>query len=279
MILLSLIWGSSFILIKKGLVAYNPVQVGALRIFFAFLILLPLGLKNITSVNNKEKFIIFIVGLVGNLIPSFLFAKAETGLSSSLTGILNALTPIFTMLISVFIFKVILKKWQIIGLFIAFSGSIGISFINNEGSLGEFNFYVFYIIFATFLYGISTNLTKTYLGNLKPLTIASLALTFVGPLALLVLIFSGVPETLSAHPYALQSTIFIFILGCLGTAIALIFYNRLIQLTSALFASTVTYVMPIVAVFWGILDGEIFKFLHIFGMVLIIIGVYKVNKP
>lgn len=277
--ILSIIWGSSFILIKKGLEAYSPVQVGSLRIFFAFIVLLPVALKHFKSVPLKEKKIIFIIGLLGNLVPAYLFSQAETRLSSSLAGILNGLTPIFTMLISILAFKNKLKVWQIIGVLIALIGSVGISFINSDGALGELNFYVFYIIFATFLYGICTNLTKSYLSNVKPIAIASLALLFVSPLSLGLILFSGTYEVFITNEYAISSTFYIFLLGCFGTAIALIFYNRLIHLTSAVFASSVTYLMPIVAVVWGIIVGESFSFLHLIGMFFIIFGVYKVNKP
>lgn len=279
MFILSIIWGSSFILIKKGLEAFNPIQVGALRIFFAFIVLMPVALKHIKTVPSKEKKIIFTIGLLGNLIPAYLFSQAETRLSSSLAGILNGLTPIFTMLIAILAFKNKLKTWQIIGVLIALIGSIGISFINSEGSLGELNFYVFYVIFATFLYGICTNLTKSYLSKVEPIAIASLALLFVSPLSFGLILFSNTFEVFYTSEYAISSTLYIFLLGVFGTSIALIFYNRLIHLTSAVFASSVTYLMPIVAVIWGLLVGENFSFLHLIGMFFIIFGVYKVNKP
>lgn len=276
---LSIIWGSSFILIKKGLEAFSPSQVGSLRMFFAFLVLSPIALRSLNKVSNKHKFYIFTVGMIGNFIPAFLFAKAETNLSSSVTGILNALTPVFTMLIAIFVFKLKLKTWQVIGLLIALVGSVGISFITSNGSFGEINLYAFYVIIATLLYGASSNITKTYLSGVKPIFISSLALLFVGPLGLAYVLTTDVFSVIVHHPQGISSLIYIFILGCLGTAFALIFYNKLIHMTSAVFASTVTYVMPIVAVLWGIIDGEAFSLLHLAGMILIIIGVYKVNKP
>lgn len=278
LIALSLVWGSSFILIKKGLVAFDPGQVGSIRIIFAFLVLFPFGLGKIKSLSKKDWFYLFVIGSIGNFIPYLLFAKAETRLESSLTGILNALTPIFTMVISLFVFNLKMKPWQIIGLFISLIGSLGISFVNNDGGFGAINYYALFVVAATFCYGISSSTIKAKLSHIKPVINASISLLTVGPIALFYLLTTDFIEVVSTNPEALSSLGYLFILGVVGTAIALIFFNKLIYLSSAVFATSVTYLIPIVAVLWGFLDGENIYPLHFLGMALIIFGVYKVNK-
>jgi len=278
LIILALVWGSSFILIKKGLEAFSPGQVGSIRIVFAFLALLPFGIKHITIIKKNDWFFLFIVGAIGNFIPYLMFAKAETRLESSLTGILNALTPVFTMLISIVIFKLKMKPWQVIGLFILLIGSLGISFVNNSGGFGSLNFYVIFVVIATFCYGISSSTIKAKLSHIKPVVNASISLITVGPFAIVYLITTDFAEIVANHPDAFSSLGYLLILGILGTAIALILFNKLIYLSSAVFATSVTYLIPVVAVIWGIFDGEAIYPLHFAGMILIVFGVYKINK-
>jgi len=278
LIILALVWGSSFILIKKGLEAFSPGQVGSIRIVFAFLALLPFGIKHITIIKKNDWFFLFIVGAIGNFIPYLMFAKAETRLESSLTGILNALTPVFTMLISIVIFKLKMKPWQVIGLFISLIGSLGISFVNNSGGFGSLNFYVIFVVIATFCYGISSSTIKAKLSHIKPVVNASISLITVGPFAIVYLITTDFAEIVANHPDAFSSLGYLLILGILGTAIALILFNKLIYLSSAVFATSVTYLIPVVAVIWGIFDGEAIYPLHFAGMILIVFGVYKINK-
>ena len=278
LIALAIIWGSSFILIKRGLDAFSPGQVGSIRILFAFLFLLPFGIKSLSKLNKKDWFFLFIVGALGNYIPYLLFAKAETRLASSLTGVLNALTPIFTMIISLFVFKLKMKTWQVIGLFISLVGSLGISFVNNEGGFGSLNYYALFVVAATFCYGVSSSTIKAKLSHIKPVINASISLLTVGPIALGYLLSTNFIEVLNTHPDAYSSLGYLLILGIIGTAIALILFNKLIYLSSAVFATSVTYLIPIVAVLWGVVDGENIYPLHFVGMALIIFGVYKVNK-
>lgn len=278
LIVLALIWGSSFILIKKGLVAFSPGQVGSLRIIFAFLVLLPFGIKHLSKLDKKDWFYLLIVGTFGNFIPYLLFAKAETRLESSLTGILNSLTPVFTMIISMFVFNFKMKPWQIAGLFISLAGSLGISFVNNSGGFGSINYYAFFVVAATFCYGISSSTIKAKLSHIKPVVNASISLLTVGPVAIVYILTTDFTEIVVSNPEALSSLGYLLILGIFGTAIALIFFNKLIYLSSAVFATSVTYLIPVVAVLWGIVDGESIFPLHFAGMILIIFGVYKINK-
>ena len=278
LILLSIIWGSSFILIKKGLESFSPLQVGTLRVVFAAAVLLPLAFKNLTVVFKEHWKLIFFFGLISNLIPGVLFALAETGLSSSLTGVLNSVTPIFTLLIGVLVFNSLFDKRQIFGLIIGFAGSVTIAFVGSEGGIGTFNYFALFVIISAMLYGLTSNMVKVYFFNIHPAVLTSLALFSVAPFALTYIIFSDFIQILSNSTGSWESLFYIFILGAVGTAFALIFFNKLIQITSPVFASSVTYLIPIIAVFWGIIDGETLYPLHFLGMILILAGVYFVNK-
>ena len=277
LVLLAFIWGSSFILIKKGLDAFSPVQVGSIRIVFAGLCLLPFALRYLKSYKNYwKKF--FLYGMTANLLPAILFALAETGISSSLAGILNSLTPIMTFIIGIIVFHTVIKKGQVIGLMIGFAGSFALSFINNAGGLGSFNYFALFVIVATICYGISANMVKVSFHKINSVVLTSLALFFVGPLGFIYLFSSDFLTRVSSHPDALASLGYLFLLGAFGTAFALVLFNKLIQITTAVFATSVTYLIPVIAVLWGILDGEDFFTLHFLGMLLIVAGVYIINK-
>jgi drug/metabolite transporter (DMT)-like permease len=274
---LSVIWGSSFILIKKGLEAFSPAQVGTIRIVFAFFILLPAALKYINPVMKENWKKIFILGIVSNMIPAILFAVAETGLSSSLAGVLNSLTPMMTLIIGVLVFSTAIKKLQIAGLIIGLAGSVTITLISDRGSIGSFNYFALFVIAATVCYGIGGNMIKTYFSGINPVVLTSLIMLSIGPFASVYLFSTDFFYRLGSS-LAWESLGYLFLLGAVGTAFALILFNRLIQLTSAVAASSVTYLIPIVAVMWGILDGEILYPLHFAGMLLILTGVYITNK-
>ncbi len=275
---LSVIWGSSFILMKKGLESFSAAQVGSVRIVFASLVLLPIALRNFKKVYkaNWKKFL--TLGLIANFIPAILFATAETGLSSSLTGILNSLTPMFTFIIGIVAFKNHMNFKQAIGLVIGFSGTLILTFVGNNGEPGSFNYFALFVIAATTCYGISGNMVKTYFSNVNSVVLTSLAMFSIGPIGFIYLTTTDFFSKLATQPSAWESLGFVFLLGVVGTALAVILFNRLIQYTTAVFATSVTYLIPIVAVFWGLLDGESLYPLHFLGMFIIIIGVYIVNN-
>lgn len=276
--ILSVIWGSSFILIKKGLEGFSAPQVGALRMSFAFIVTIPIALKFVSNVFREHWKIIVPLGFLANMIPAVLFAQAETGLSSAMAGIFNALTPIFTFIIGFLFFKTNFDYRQAIGLFIGFGGSVLLSFINSEGGIGSLNYFVIYVVVATICYGIAGNIIKTYLNGLRPLAITSLVLFSIGPFATVYLFTTDFFQKISNSSVSQSSLFYVFLLGTFGTAFALVLFNKLIKNTSAVVASSVTYLMPVVAVFWGILDGELFFPLHLLGMAFIISGVYLVNR-
>ncbi len=275
---LALIWGSSFILIKKGLTAFTPLEVGTLRISIAFLTLLPVAIKYFKThyKNNWKKYL--LLATVANLIPASLFPIAETHLASSLAGILNSLTPIFTLIVGASFFGTKIKKFQSMGLLIGLAGSILLSVTNSVGAIGSFNNYAALVIVATICYGFSSNMIKKFFPETNTVILTSFTMFSIGPITIVYLLTQNTFVKIFSKPEALTALGYIFVLATFGTAFALILFNRLIQITSAVFASTVTYLIPIMALFWGTLDGENIFPLHILSMVIILTGVLIVNK-
>lgn len=278
LIILSLIWGSSFILIKKGLAGLSPLQVGTLRISFAFLFTFPFAIKYLGKIPYGKWKFLFFTGLFSNFLPAVLFALAQTKLESSLTGILNALSPLFTLLIAVLVFNLRFSIAQVSGLITGFIGIIGLSFVNSDGGLGNFNAYVWLIVLATLCYAVSLNFIKIYLSGLNSVMITSLALLTAGPPALAILFLTDFPAKLAGAPEVYESIGYVAILGILGTAVALLLYTKLIHMTNAIFASSVTYLVPVVAILWGVIDNEKLYPLHFAGLALILTGIYFSNK-
>lgn len=275
LMILALIWGSSFILIKKGLVVYSASEVGSIRILTASLFLLPLAIPRLKGLKAKQWKLLLLTGLLGNFLPAFLFAIAQTQLSSSLTGVLNALTPLFVLLIGTLFFfqKIQLKSG--IGLFVGFLGTTILVLTGSPGHVGDINYYAFYVVLATLCYGINLNLIKHYFTELTAVEITSISLFLVGPIAAVILFSStGFVYKISSQEGAWLALLFVSILGIVGTAMALILFNHLVKLTTPVFTSFVTYLIPIVAVVWGVLDGEVLFTGHYLGMVAIIAGVF-----
>ena len=276
---LALIWGSSFILIKRGLVGLSPYELGALRIFSASLFLLPFAIKKIRQVDKKSIPFLLSIGFLGSLIPSFLFGIAQTSLESSITGILNALTPIFTILIGLFIYRQRQESKVFLGILVGFMGTAILISAGSGAMFSEINAYALLAVLATVCYGFNLNIIKYHLSGLHAVTVTSVSLIFVGPIATIYLF--GVTDfwmKLMTSEEARLATFYICLLGVLGTAVALIIFNRILQITDPLFASSVTYIIPIVAVVWGVLDGEKLYTMHYVGMISVGIGVYIANS-
>lgn len=292
LIILALTWGSSFILMKKGLLVFSPLEIGMLRMSAAFVVMLPFALVHMRKIPKSKWKYVFMCGMFGNVIPAVLFPLAQTRLLSSVTGVLNALTPVFTVLIGIIFFSQSLKYKQLVGLGIAFVGAGVLSIAKQGGGFGDINGYVVFVILAAFMYGISLNIIKSKLSEIPSFPIASCAFLIVGLPCVLYLFFgtsfiSHFQETnltsiqnqlIPSMDMVWMSFLCIIILGVIGTAIALVIFNKLIQTTDAVFASTVTYIIPIVAIFWGVMDNEPLQIEHFFGMVLIVVGVFVANR-
>ncbi|MCK5170886.1 MAG: DMT family transporter [Bacteroidales bacterium] len=279
LIFLSLIWGSSFILMKKGLRSYSHDQVAALRIFISFLAFLPFGIKNLKKVSKENIYSLLIVGFVGSTIPAFLFTKAQTNIDSALAGILNSITPLFTLIIGLIFYKSTAKLINAVGIFLGLIGALGLIMYSSSNSniLGNVNYYGLYVVLATICYGINVNQVKYKIKGLNGLELTSMAFMFVGPFAGIYLLFTDFSFALSTTDYMLNLG-YIAILAVIGTVMALVIFNTLIQNTSALFGASVTYIIPIFAIAWGIFDGEKITIIQFLWIGLILTGVYLVNK-
>jgi len=282
LVVLTLIWGSSFILIKRGLEVFSPGEVGAYRMVAAASLLLPLSLPRIRHLSKSQLKNLLVTGLLGSFVPAFLFPIAQTQLSSSLTGVLNALTPLFVVLLGALFFKTKITRQNGIGLIIAFAGVIVLVAFKEGGgwdSLSGINGYALYVLVACICYGINLHFIKITFTELKSIEISSISLLMILPMALLYL-FAGTDFTykLNTNPKAWEALGYITILGMVGTAIGLILFNIMIKRASPFFASLVTYTIPIVAILWGVMDGEVLLLGHYFGMAAVILGVWVSNR-
>lgn len=280
LIALSLVWGSSFILMKRGMVAYSSDEVAAMRISIAFVFLSPLLFKHHRIDLKKYWLGLVFMGVFGNLIPAFLFTKAETQISSGLAGMLNALTPLFTIIVSLMWLGDKPSKIKLLGVFIGFIAAIFLMLFNDSGETSNNVVYSLLVVAATFCYAISINGIKKYLHDLNCVKATVWAFCFTGPIALVYLLgFSNFSKHLVEHPESLNSLGYVSILAIIGTAISVIVYNNLIKLSGTVFASSCTYLIPVVAVIWGLLDSETVNFIQILSIFGIIFSVYLINKP
>ncbi|MGB0429801.1 MAG: DMT family transporter [Bacteroidia bacterium] len=275
--LLAFIWGSSFILIKEGLKEFSPIQVGCLRLIISGLALAPFAIKFLKEVKTRDWLPLLIVAILGNGIPYFLFPLAQTHIGSGVAGMLNSLVPLFTLVISVVIFKNELKRIKLIGVLLGLVGAILLILSSGKDTGGNY-LYGSFIILATICYAISVNTLKARLSRFNPLATAAIPL---GMSMIPALIYLPIFEPIQIEQIdgqKLRSLIAVLLLALAGTGAAMIIFNRLIQLSSAVFASSVTYLIPLVAMFWGFTDGEKFGVLHFVGMTTVLIAVYLINK-
>jgi drug/metabolite transporter (DMT)-like permease len=276
---LTLIWGSSFILMKKGLEGFSPMQVGSLRICFAGLVLLPVGVTNFRKVSRKAVYYSVLFGLLNAGVPAFLFALAQTKVSSSTAGILNGLTPIFTLTVGVLFFQVPFNTFKLIGVVIGFIGASMLVFfkdgLNHAPTLQNSQVgLTLLIVLATCMYGFAGNIMKRYLDSVPGPVIASIAYgSFAVPSAIY-LAFSDFAYRISTNDIALRSLGFIAILGTFGSAIAIILLSRLLKQSNALFGSFVTYLIPFVAILWGTAVNERIGLVPFVSLGIILTGIY-----
>ena len=278
LIMLSVIWGSSFILIKRGLDAFSFEQVATLRIFIASIFLAVLGRKFYTNIPIKKLWPIFCTGVIGNGIPPFLFSKAQTYVDSGIVGVLNVLTPLFTILIGILFYNLKVKIINYLGVALGIIGTVYLLTPQSEQLNDKTLYYSIIAILGTVCYGWSANILKAHLEDLNAIQITTISFTFIGPWAGIYLFCGNFLEIMQSHPKALTSLGSIAILAIMSSAIAVIAFNKLIKMTGPLFATSCTYIIPIIAIIWGISDKEIIAMHHIIGFIIILSGVYLVNK-
>ena len=277
--LLALTWGSSFILIKKGLLGLSPFQLGSLRTVMSSLFIFTIGFKSLKTIQSHQWKWIIITGFIGTFFPSFLFAFAETEVDSGIVSILNSLVPLNTVLIGLAVFKITSTKTQVFGVILGFVGASMLIFNIMELHPDQNYLYAGFVILATVMYASSVNIIKRYLQDVKPIAIATGNFVAIIIPAILVLSFSNFFTTETFQNDTIYMSIgSVVILSLFGTVMAKIIFNSLIQISSPVFASSVAYLMPLVALLWGLLDGEVFGINQGLASSLILLGVYLVNK-
>ncbi|MCM4166531.1 hypothetical protein KCTC52924_03467 [Arenibacter antarcticus] len=278
LIVIALTWGSSFILIKKSLLVYTPYEIGAIRVGVSGLIMAYIGIPALRKMPKKLLFWVILTGFFGNFFPMFLFPLAQTQVSSSLAGILDSLVPVFVLIFG-FLFFGIRSRWiQFIGAIIGFIGAASLMFFSETSTEDSQFFYALLVVLATACYAISALIIKEKLQELPFLELSSAVFTVWMVPSFMILFSSGFFQNFEANAESYEALRYLGILTILGTAIAMILYYKLIQNTSPVFASTVTYLLPVVAVIWGLLDGERFTIWYMLGGILILIGIYLIGK-
>jgi drug/metabolite transporter (DMT)-like permease len=275
LLLIGFIWGSSFILMKKGLLLFSADEVAALRMSLAWLVTMPFLIPRYREIKQKEWLVLLSVGLFGNGIPAILFATAQKTMDSAPVGMLNSLVPIFTLIFGVLLFKT--KTWamQVIGLLVGLVGAL-ILIIGPEGISG-FRWEAILVVIASGCYAFNLNVIKRFLPKMPSTLITSGAFLWVGPLCLVYLSFTDFFGKMDEDLFPVSFSA-IAVLSVVGTSFAVLLFNSLIQSGGPLFASMVTYIVPVFAVMWGLIDGENVHFYQLFGVFIILLGVYLVQK-
>lgn len=273
LIILALIWGSSFILIKKGLLGLNPFQLGSLRIIFCAVFLLLIGSKTLLKIPADKWKYIALTALFGTFLPVFLFSYAQMEIHSSVSAILNSLTPLNTLVIGALVFGVGFQRRQLTGIIIGLFGCGLLIYNGAVNNPSQNYYYALFVVAASICYATNVNLIKTHLSNVSPLSISTGNFAIMLVPAFLILMFSGFFD-IAAKEETQTAMMYIAILGIVGTGLANLIFFRLIQMASPVFASSVTYLIPVVAFCWGLLDNESLSLIQAFGALIILIGVY-----
>ena len=277
-ILLSIVWGSSFILIKKSLIAFSPVQVACLRITISMLAFLPiLIITKRWLPNNKLKYAA-LAGITGSGIPAFMYAIAETRIESAIAGILNSMAPIFTLIVGLLFFGTVLIKRQVLGVIIGLLGALVFVFLDAKEMEFNINYYAFFIIIGTICYGFSSNIVKKYCQDMDAITLTGVSFLSIGWITIIWLFNTDFIEVMQTDDNAWFSLAAAATLSLFGTVMANVLFFKLIQETDAVFGSSIAYVIPITALFWGFYDGEHLVLTHLGGMGLILLGIYIMRK-
>ncbi|WP_298417104.1 DMT family transporter [uncultured Kordia sp.] len=278
LLILSLIWGSSFILIKHSLEGLTPTQVGALRIVITALFLFPVGLKSLKKLKREHWKWVLWTGLLGSFFPPFLFAIAQTELDSSIASMLNSLTPLNTVVFGILFFGVLVTKRQALGVFVGLIGALLLITAGADFNPDQNYWMSILIIISTIGYGLNVNMIKRYLNDVDALAIATGNFIIIVIPAVIILAWTGFFSTIGNDLKMQEALLYVCVLSLFGTAIAKVLFNRLVQVASPVFASSVTYTMPVIAIFWGLFFGERLSMYQILGGIIILFGVYLVNK-
>lgn len=279
LVILSVIWGSSFILIKKGLIGLNAYQLGSLRIIFTAIFLFAIGFKSFKKIEKRHYKPVVVSALLGTFIPVYMFAFAETEIDSSIASILNSLTPLNTLIFGFFFFKMSFSKNQLLGVIIGLLGTL-LLIVSGTNLNPEQNYWFsIFVLIASVCYAFNVSIIKIYLQDLNAMSIAVGNFAVITIPALVVLLFTGFFKMKVITSEVVQtSMLYLVLLAIFGTGIAKVMFNRLVQISTPIFASSVTYTIPIIALIWGVLDGERLSMLQIVATVIILLGVFLANR-
>ncbi|SEC26940.1 Permease of the drug/metabolite transporter (DMT) superfamily [Tenacibaculum sp. MAR_2009_124] len=278
LIVLSLIWGSSFILMKKALIGLTPIQLGALRVIITGIFLLIIGYRSIKRIRRAQWKWVLLSSLLGTFFPAFLYAYAVKGIDSSIASILNSITPFNALWIGATFFSFNFKKSQLLGIFIGLLGTVTLILQGANMNPDQNYWYALLPIISSFGYAFNVNIIKKYLQDIDALAITTGNFVLIIIPALLVLAYTGFFSSFELTSETKPALVYIFVLAIVGTGFAKILFNKLIQISSPIFSTSVTYLIPIVAVMWGVVDGEELSFLQLLAGIVILFGVYLVNK-
>jgi len=279
LIILSLVWGSSFILIKKSLIGLTPVQVGALRVLIASLFLFIIGFTRLKKIEKGQWKWVAIAGTIGTFIPAFCFAYAQTEIDSAISSILNATTPIMTLIFGSMFFAIGFTRRQLFGVIIGLLGCLLLIWQGSSINPNQDYRFVLFIFVATLGYAMNVNIIKTYLQELSPLAISTGSFLVIMVPSFLILVSTGFfSQEIISSPKTMTSIGFVTILAVFGSALALLIFNKLIQISTPVFSTSVTYTIPVVALLWGVLDGEKFNVFQGLATLVILFGVILANR-
>lgn len=278
LIIMALTWGSSFILIKKSLLGFSPYQIGAFRVALSGVVLAFIGVPALRKTPKQDFLWIIAAGFFGNFLPMFLFPIAQTHVSSSLAGIINALEPVFVLVLAFLFFGVRSRLGQIIGAIIGFLGAATLLYFSEVKSGGNQIGYTLLMVLASASYAASALIIKAKLQHVRSLHISTGVFTIWMVPSVFILVFSGFFTDFNMDTATLEALGYMSILSLVGTAAAIVIFYKLIQNTSAVFASSVSYLIPVVAVIWGVIDGEKFTIWYVLGGFLILIGIYLIRE-
>jgi drug/metabolite transporter (DMT)-like permease len=263
---------------KLGLEHLTAYQVASIRIISSGIVLFPVALVGFRKIPPNKIFIVFLSGVLGSLIPAYLFCLAEVGIDSALAGTLNALTPIFVIIFGAIFFHTKTSANKIWGIVLAFTGSLLLFLSQPNLSENSNLLYIFFVVLATAFYGINVNMVHRYLSHISSLNIAAVALSLNAIPALVVLFFTGYFNLNYLHKDILVSTGYSALLGIFGTALASVLFYVLLKRAGAVFASMVTYGIPVIAIGWGIFYGENIGWKQVVSMCVILAGVWVANR-
>lgn len=279
--LLAIMWGSSFLIIKKSLDAFTPIQIATVRIMSAGFVFLPWLISSRKQYPvQKTKYFIWSA-LLGYFLPAFLFAYAGSKINSSLSGTLNSATPLFVLIVGAIFFQQVIKRWQVAGLILGFVGSVILVLSSSKTGFSlniatTLNPYALLVIAASLMYGFNVNIVGKYLSSMNPILLSAWTLVSVAILSGIILFSTDFVSRINAE--TLNPLLLLVLLGTINSGLAGIIFNYVLQISSPVFASSVTYLIPVVATLIGFIDGESISFLHYFGMTIILVGVYLINK-